>query len=57
MLFEWHETKRRADLAKHLIDFADAGGFLKARYSRKCSGVTAKIECSPSACWKTLRSS
>jgi uncharacterized DUF497 family protein len=24
MLFEWDETKRRANLAKHLIDFADA---------------------------------
>ena len=24
MLFEWDETKRQANLAKHLIDFADA---------------------------------
>jgi uncharacterized DUF497 family protein len=24
MLFEWHETKRQANLAKHLVDFADA---------------------------------
>ena len=24
MLFEWHETKRKANLAKHLIDFSDA---------------------------------
>jgi uncharacterized DUF497 family protein len=24
MHFEWGETKRRANLAKHLIDFADA---------------------------------
>ncbi|MGA9354318.1 MAG: BrnT family toxin [Terriglobales bacterium] len=24
MLFEWDESKRRANLAKHLIDFEDA---------------------------------
>jgi len=24
MFFEWDETKRQANLAKHLIDFADA---------------------------------
>jgi hypothetical protein len=24
MLFEWDETKRQANLAKHLIDFSDA---------------------------------
>jgi uncharacterized protein len=24
MLFEWDETKRQANLAKHLIDFAEA---------------------------------
>jgi uncharacterized protein len=24
MLFEWHEKKREANLAKHLIDFPDA---------------------------------
>jgi len=24
MLFEWDESKRQANLAKHLIDFADA---------------------------------
>ena len=24
MLFEWDETKRQANLAKHLVDFADA---------------------------------
>jgi len=24
MLFEWDETKRQANFAKHLIDFADA---------------------------------
>src|SRR5580704_17877407 len=24
MVFEWDETKRQANLAKHLIDFADA---------------------------------
>ncbi len=24
MLFEWNEAKRRSNLAKHLIDFADA---------------------------------
>ena len=24
MLFEWDETKRQANLAKHLIDLADA---------------------------------
>jgi uncharacterized DUF497 family protein len=24
MLFEWDETKRESNLAKHLIDFADA---------------------------------
>src|SRR5208282_4783326 len=24
MLFEWHENKRQANLAKHLIDFHDA---------------------------------
>jgi len=25
MLFEWDERKRRSNLAKHLIDFQDAG--------------------------------
>ena len=24
MLFEWHESKRQSNLAKHLIDFHDA---------------------------------
>jgi uncharacterized DUF497 family protein len=47
MLFEWDESKRQSNLAKHHIDFQDAIRIFeqlnrKARHSRKQPAATEK---------------
>jgi len=56
MLFEWDESKRQANLAKHHIDFQDAKRILTGRCSRKLRAATVKTAYSLSALWKTLKS-
>ena len=45
MRFEWDESKRRANLAKHLVDFQDAARIFDGPSLRKPVSATAKIAC------------
>jgi len=56
MLFEWDESKRQANLAKHHIDFQDAKRILTGRCSREWRAVTVKTASSLLVLWKTLKS-
>lgn len=44
MRYEWDETKRAANLAKHGVDFADAVGALEDPFSRTLDDPTAVAE-------------
>ncbi len=56
MLFEWDESKRQANLAKHHIDFQDAIRIFDGPVSRELRAVTVKTAYSPSVLWKALKS-
>jgi uncharacterized DUF497 family protein len=56
MLFEWDESKRQSNLAKHRLVFKMRYGFLRARCSKKRTAVMEKTAYWPSVLSKALRS-
>ena len=56
MLFEWDESKRQANLAKHHIDFRDAKRVFDGPCSRELTAVMVKIAHLLSVLWKILKS-
>jgi uncharacterized DUF497 family protein len=56
MLFEWDESKRQANLAKHPIDFQDARSIFDGPRFGKAENRQGRIAWSQSALWRASKS-